>query len=260
MNPVNMKTMLLNVICALFMIASLTAQEAAKKPTVLVTGANRGLGFEFAKQFAENGYTVIGTARSPEEATELKATGAEVLKLDVTSEEDIAALAEALKGRPIDILMNNAGYFGPTLSVGKGNAKINNVTRDEMLNCFSVNTMGPIFITQALLPNLSLSKHPKIINISTRSSQISKPRSKAWGYSVSKAGINMVTSNLHGELSKKGFIVISLAPGHNQTDMGTQRGQLKPEQSIGKMIPLIENLTAKQSGRFWYYDGSELPW
>ncbi|MFC7336459.1 SDR family oxidoreductase [Haloferula chungangensis] len=246
----------------LFTIFSITLPAGAAEDikTVLITGANRGLGLEFAKQFSQNGYKVIGTARSPEKATELKATGAEVLKLDVTSEEDIAAVAEALKGKPLDILLNNAGYFGPTLSVGKGNAKINNITRQELLDCFSVNTMGPIFLTQALLPSLQLSKSPKIINISTRSGQLSTPRSKAWGYSVSKAGVNMVTSNLHGELSKNGFIVISLAPGHNQTDMGTERGQLKPEESIGKMIPLIENLTTDQSGRFWYYNGKELPW
>ena len=240
-------------------LSAAEAGDAEKGNTVLITGANRGLGLEFAKQFKSKGYTVIGTTRSPEEADELKAVGAEVMKLDVTSEEDIKALASALSGRTVDILINNAGYFGPIL-LNEKTDDIYKVTRDEMTNCLNVNTLGPIFITQALLPNLSLSKHPKIINISTRSSQISKPRSKAWGYSVSKAGINMVTSNLHGELSKKGFIVISLAPGHNQTDMGTQRGQLKPEQSIGKMIPLIENLTAKQSGRFWYYDGSELPW
>eukprot|EP00903_Cladosiphon_okamuranus_P003637 g3635.t1 len=205
----------------------------------------------------EKGYHVIGTARSPEKATELKATGAKIMKLDVTSEEDIAALAKALEGTKLDILINNAGYFGPTLSVGKDVARINNLTREEMLDCFTVNTMGPIFLSQALLPSLKLSQSPRIINISTRSSQLSTNRPKAWGYGVSKAGLNMVTNNLHGELAKQGFIVISLAPGHNQTDMGN--GDLKPEESIGKMIPLIENLSRKQSGRFWYYDGTELP-
>lgn len=254
----NIKNLILQAFCSLCLITGLTAQDSKKDITVLITGANRGLGLEFAKQFSEKGYHVIGTSRSPEKATDLKATGAEIMKLDVTSEEDIAALAEALKGKKLDILINNAGYFGPTLSVGKNNAKINNITREEMLNCFSVNTMGPIFVSQALLPSLKLSDNPKIINISTRSSQLSTPRAKAWGYGVSKAGLNMVTNNLHGELSKQGFIVISLAPGHNQTDMGN--GDLMPEESIGKMIPLIENLTKKQSGRFWYYNGKEIPW
>ena len=253
-----MKFLLLQAICALSLLTGLFAVEGGAKQTVLITGANRGLGLEFAKQFSEKGYHVIGTARSPEKATELKATGAEVMKLDVTSEEDIAALAEALKGKKLDILINNAGYFGPTLSVGKKNAKINNITREEMLDCFTINTMGPIFLSQALLPSLKLSEQPKIINISTRSSQLSTDRAKAWGYGVSKAGLNMVTNNLNGELGKQGFIVISLAPGHNQTDMGN--GKLMPEESIGKMIPLIENLTKKQSGKFIYYTGKELPW
>jgi len=249
--------LILSLLLAAFPLPLHALTEGEDK-TVLITGANRGLGLEFAKQFSKKGYQVIGTSRSPEKATELKATGAEVLKLDVTSEEDIAALGKTLKGRSIDILLNNAGYFGPTLSVGKGNARIHNVTRDEMLNCFQVNTMGPIFLTQALLPNLQLSSSPKIINISTRSSQLSVRPGKAWGYSVSKTGLNMVTWNLHGELHKKGFIVISLAPGHNQTDMGN--GKLQPEESIGKMIPLIENLAKKDSGKFWYYDGKQLPW
>ncbi|WP_411826483.1 SDR family oxidoreductase [Luteolibacter sp. AS25] len=256
----SLKTFCLFLTATLLAFVSETnAEEPAETQlSVLITGANRGLGLEFAKQFGEKGYHVIGTARSPEKATELKDTGAEVMKLDVTSEEDIAALAEALKGKKLDILINNAGYFGPTLSVGKNTAKINNITRQEMIDCFTVNTMGPIFVSQALLPSLKLSKFPKIINISTRSSQLSTDRSKAWGYGVSKAGLNMVTNNLHGELFKQGFIVISLAPGHNQTDMGN--GDLEPVESIGKMIPLIENLTKEKSGRFWFYNGKELPW
>ncbi|MGJ8633485.1 MAG: SDR family oxidoreductase [Luteolibacter sp.] len=254
-----MKTILLQAICSLCLFTGLIAQEAKNDArTVLITGANRGLGLEFAKQFSEKGYHVIGTARSPEKATELKDLGAEIMKLDVTSEEDIAALTEALKGKKLDILINNAGYFGPTLSVGKNIARVNNITRKEMIDCFQINTMGPIFVSQALLPSLRLSENPKIINISTRSSQLSAGRAKPWGYGVSKAGLNMVTNNLHAELKKKGFIVISLAPGHNQTDMGN--GKLEPKESIGKMIPLIENLTNKQSGKFLYYTGEELPW
>ncbi|MEP2775193.1 MAG: SDR family oxidoreductase [Luteolibacter sp.] len=251
-------------LATLFLPTGLNAEEAKdsdkKGLTVFITGANRGLGLEFATQFSANGYTVIGTTRKPEEATELKATGVEIMKLDVTSDEDIAAVSEALNGRKIDILINNAGYFGPKLMNEEGVADITNVTRQEMIDCFNVNTIGPILVTQALLPNLKLSDSPKVINISTRSSILSRGAGRAWGYSVSKTGLNMVTRNMHGNLSKQGFIVISLAPGHNKTDMGTERGNLMPEESIGKMIPIIETLTLKQSGGFWYYDGSQLPW
>ncbi len=238
------------------------AAEASNKKemTVLITGANRGLGLEFSKQFSAQGYKVIGTARKPDEATELKAAGVEILKLEVTDQEDIAAVAKALDGRKIDILINNAGYFGPKLMNEKGVAKLNNVTRQEMMDCFSVNVVGPILVTQALLPNLKLSKAPKIINISTHASMLSRGAGRAWGYSVSKTALNMVTRNMYGELNKQGFIVISLAPGHNKTDMGTELGDLYPVETIAKMIPLIENLKPEQSGGFWSYDGSNLAW
>jgi NAD(P)-dependent dehydrogenase (short-subunit alcohol dehydrogenase family) len=249
---------ILSSIFSLSVHADAEKQEEAK--TIFITGANRGLGLEFATQYAAAGYHVIGSARSPERATELKAIGAEVVKLDVTSEEDIAALAEALKGRKIDILINNAGYFGPVGLGEKGRPTIENLTREEMTDCINVNTLGPIFVTQGLLPNLKLSKSPKIINVSTRSSILSQRDKSAWGYSVSKTALNMATKCMHTNLKKQGFIVIALAPGHNKTDMGTDRAKMEPEESIGEIIPLIDGLKPNQSGRFWYYDGSELPW
>jgi len=237
-----------------------TAFAGNKAKTVLITGANRGLGYEFAKQYVKAGFKVYGTARKPESATELKATGAKILKLDVTNEEDINALAKRLKGKKIDILINNAGYFGP-VGIGEGKmADISSITRKEMTSCINVNTLGPLFVTQALLPNLKLSDTRKIINISTRSSMLSRKSHSAIGYSVSKAGLNMVTVAMNHYLSKEGFIVISLAPGHNKTDMGSERGNLEPHESISKMIPLIDSLTPKMSGQFWYYTGNKLAW
>jgi len=234
-------------------------QDLEGKPSVLITGANRGLGLELSKQFLKDGYQVYGTARKPEEATELKEAGAIVVQLDVTSEESIQAMAKSLEGVALDILINNAGYFGPN-KIGTKMDDISNVTRKEMELCFQVNTMGPIFVTQALLPNLQAGEQKKVVNMSTRSSIISKSRGGAWGYRVSKAGLNMVTSTLNGELSKKGFIVASVAPGHNKTDMGTERAKQTPEQTMPKLKKVIENLTKKQSGGFWYYDGKRLPW
>lgn len=234
-------------------------QEVASKGSVLITGANRGLGLELVKQFLKDKYTVYGTARKPEQATELKETGAVVVQLDVTSEESLKAMAETLKGKPLDILINNAGYFGPN-KIGTEMDDLPELTRKEIEQCFQVNTMGPIFVTQALMPNLEAGKMKKIINMSTRSSIISRPRRGAWGYRVSKAGLNMVTSTLHGELHKKGYIVCSVAPGHNKTDMGTDRGKQLPEVTMPKLKKVIENLNKKKSGGFWYYDGSRLPW
>eukprot|EP00903_Cladosiphon_okamuranus_P003953 g3951.t1 len=128
---------------------------AEVRPTVLVTGANRGLGLEYATRFAARGYHVIGTARDPEDAAELKSVGADVFKLDVTSDEDIANLAQALEGQVIDILLNNAGM------------RTTKTRREDMMISFSVNTVGPLLISEALLPNLMLSKNPRIINVSS---------------------------------------------------------------------------------------------
>jgi len=246
------------VITAFVSVCSVAVAEE-RRGSVLITGANRGLGLELVKQFLKDGYTVYGTARKPSQATELKETGAVVLELDVTSEDSIKAMAEVLKDKPLDILFNNAGYFGPN-KIGTKMDDLAILTREEIELCFRVNTMGPIFVTQALLPNLKLGQMKKIINMSTRSSIISKSRGGAWGYRVSKAGLNMVTSTMNGELYKKGYTVVSVAPGHNKTDMGTDRAKNKPEQTMPQLIEVIENLTRKQSGGFWYYDGSRLPW
>ena len=136
-----------------------------------------------------DGYKVVGTALKPEKATDLKATGATIVKLDVTSEEDIAAMAKTLKGQKIDILINNAGYFGPKLMTENPD-NITKLTRQEMTTCINVNTLGPIFVTQALLPNLRLSPMKKVVNISTRAAS---PGGTAYGYRISKTALNMVT-------------------------------------------------------------------
>ena len=142
--------------------------NADDKSTILITGANRGLGLELTKQYLNQGYHVYGTARKPDEAAKLKETGATVLQLDVTSEESIAALVKELDGTPLDIVFNNAGYFGPN-KIGQKMDTIDNLTRREIELCHAVNTMGPLFVTQALLPNLRAGKEKKIINMSSRS-------------------------------------------------------------------------------------------
>lgn len=229
---------------------------AEDRGTVLITGANRGLGLELVKHFVADGYKVIGTARKPEKATDLKATSAIIVKLDVTSEEDIAAMVTTLKGQKIDILINNAGYFGPKLMTEEVD-DFETVTRKEVEDCFAVNTMGPMFVTQALLPNLRLSKEKKVINISTRAAS---PGGRFYGYRISKTALNMLTRCMSVDKGMKGFIVIAIAPGHNKTDMGTERGKLDPKVSMKKVKDLIEGLERKDHGKLWFYDGSPMKW
>lgn len=230
------------------------------KGSVLITGANWGLGLELAKHFAADGYHVYGTARKPEKAEDLKKTGATVIKLDVTSEQDKATMARTLEGKSIDILINNAGYFGPKLMTENPDS-IEKLTQEEMMDCYRINTLGPLFVTQALLPNLRLSKSPKVINMSTRSSILGAGSAgKAYGYRVSKAGLNMVTRTMAGDKGMKGFLVVSLAPGHNKTTMGTEWANLDPGETMLKVKILIEGLTLEYNGRFLFYNGKELPW
>lgn len=236
------------IVCVALLEAVALAEGETQKLTVLVTGANRGIGLEYVKQYRAAGHEVIGTARKPEEAAELKATGADVFKLDVTSDEDITALVEGLKGRRIDVLINNAGYLTRELN------------RDALELSFSVNTLGPLFVAQALLPNLRQSNLPKIINVSSRTGILTNGTGKSNGYAISKTALNMVTRNLHTRLSPKGFVVISLAPGRNRTAMGGKGAPLTPEKSVPQIIKLIASLGDSHSGGFWYYDGTALEW
>ena len=249
------------VLCGL-MVSSVEAKDT--KGTVLITGANRGLGLELSKQFAADNYYVIGTARTPKKATELKAVADEVLQLDVTSDESIKGLSNALNGKTIDILVNNAGYLGPTLGFGPGREKtptLKNLTRGEVLDCFAVNSAGPIFVTQGLMPNLLASKQPKIIVISSRSGIVNQDRSAgAYGYRISKTAVNRAVKIMSVDKTLGNAIVVAIAPGHNKTDMGGKRAKLTPDESMKKVKILIEGLTKKHDGGFWFYNGEELPW
>lgn len=243
-------------------LSAVHAEPSEKKQTVLITGANRGLGLSLSKHYAADDYYVIGTARNPEKATELKKIADEVLPLDVTSDESIKTLAKALSGKTIDILVNNAGYFGPTLGVGRSKtAKLKDLTRSEVLDCFAVNSAGPLFATQGLLPNILASKQPRIIIISSRSGIITQSKGVgAYGYRISKTAVNRAMKIMAHDKSLGKSIVVAIAPGHNKTDMGGKNAKLDPDESMKLVKDLIENLTSKHHGRFLYYDGKELPW
>jgi len=155
---------------------------------------------------------------------------------------------ETLKGKKIDILINNAGYM---------NREMN---RDALKRCFDVNATGPLLLAKALIPNLKLSKQPKIINVSSGLGSIMRTSGRYTVYSMSKAALNMATRQLHAHHSKDGIIVIALNPGHNKTDMGGQGAPLEPKDSVKKMLKLIISLKEEQSGKFLYIDGKALPW
>ncbi len=223
-------------------------------PTVLITGANRGLGLEFARQYSEAGWNVIGTARKPDAATDLQKLDVTVLQLDVTDGDSVAGLVEGLDGQPIDMLINNAGILPPqdTLSA---------VDVDTVAWILDVNTVGPLRVTQALLPNLAAGDRKTIINISSGLGSIEQNQSgRFYGYRESKAALNMTSRTIAAELRGDGFIVVAMDPGWVQTDMGGPNATLTPEQSITGMRSVIDTLTVEDSGTYRRYNGASVPW
>lgn len=227
---------------------------AAGTHTVLITGANRGLGLEFARQYKEAGWTVIGTARNPGDAQELTAIGVRVAKLDVVSQESVGKLAAELEGEPIDLLINNAGIFP---RVGK----IEEIDFEDYRRTLEVNTVGPVRVTRALLPNLRAGKLKMIAGLSSNLGSIAEnERGNFYGYRESKAALNMFTKTLAAELGPEGFICVVLTPGWVQTDMGGPSAPLTPTDSISGMKAVLDKLTPADNGTFWSYDGSQMPW
>lgn len=222
--------------------------------TVLITGANRGLGLEFARQYAEAGWTVIGTARSPDRADELNALDVEVLQLDVTVQQSIDALVGALDGRGIDMLINNAGIFP---RVGQ----IDDISIDDYTRTLLVNTVGPVRITQALMPNLRGGDKKHIVNITSQLASIELNTSgNFYGYRESKTALNMFTRTLAQELGTEGFTCLTLHPGWVRTDMGGDQAPLSPQQSVTNMRAVIANMTVEDNGVYRSHTGDLVPW
>jgi len=238
----------------LFTIAALFVASFANAETVLITGANRGIGLELARQYAADGWQVIGTARRPDAASDLRDLDVTVMQLDVTDQNSVERLAADLDGQSIDVLINNAGILPMVESISDIDFEVFN-------QVLAVNTVGPIRVTQALLPNLRAGEMKKIINTSSVLGSISRKTSGGfYGYSESKAALNMFTRSLAGELRSAGFICVVIHPGWVQTDMGGPSATVAVESSASGIRSVIANLTPSANGEFWTYDGQHLPW
>lgn len=232
---------------------------ACHMPTILITGANRGLGLEFAKQYAEAGYRVLATARTPAKATELTALAnaqraVQVHSLDTTDPQSVAALARELKGEPIDILLNNAGVMGPE------GQRLGNLDPVGMLETYKVNTVGPLLLVDALLPNVEKSQRKLVAAITSGMGSIADSGGGSYAYRASKAALNMTFHNLALDLKGRGVIAVVINPGWVQTDMGGKSAPVKVEDSIRAMRKVFDGLTAADSGKFLDYKGGTWPW
>ncbi len=227
---------------------------AQAQKTVLITGANRGIGLEFVKQYKQAGYRVIGTARKPEKASQLKTLGARVEQLDVTDPNSISTLANSLKDVQIDILVNNAGVRGDR------SATLDTLDFDRIEQTFAVNAFGPIRVTQALYKNMQRSDIKKIIQISSIMGSIQNSRGGDYDYRASKTALNMLNKSLASELLSQGYISVVLHPGWVKTDLGGANARLTPTDSVTGMIKVIDRLEPKDNGHFYDYQGQEIPW
>jgi len=225
--------------------------------TILITGANRGIGLGLAKHAAERGFSVIGTARNPEQADELNAVASRVEQLHTDSIDSVNTLAKKLKGESIDILINNAGIFPHECD------DINDLDLDALQRVIQTNTLGPIMLTRALIPNIERSDRKTSVSITSNLGSItdaSKGQMGFLGYRTSKAALNMANATMAHQLKPKGISCVVIHPGWVQTDMGGQAAPLKPEDSTRSIMDTIEGLSMRDSGRFLDYRGKELPW
>lgn len=223
-------------------------------PTVLVTGANRGIGLEFARQYKDDGWEVIATCRAPDQADQLNALGVEVHRLDVANFREIAALGGRLADRGIDVLINNAGVFGSAQSFGCTDP-------DEWEYVLRVNTMAPLKMAEAFAGHVARGQRRIIASVTSKMGSIEDNRSgDMYLYRSSKAALNAVNKSLSVDLKDRGIICIVLNPGWVKTDMGGPSALITAQQSVSGMRRIIESATTAHSGRFFNYDGQEVPW
>ena len=226
-------------------------------PTCLVTGASRGIGLEFVKQYAADGWTVIATCRRPEQAPALAGLQGDVRiePLDVSDFARIEALGRRLGGLSIDILINNAGIYGPRVT------RYDSVDYAAWPEVMRVNVMAPLKVTAVLAPNLAASALRIVVGISSLMGSIEDNTSGGnYIYRSSKAALHAVTRSLSIDLRSKQIIVCVLNPGWVRTDKGGSAATLDPFESVAGMRDVIARLTLRESGYFFNYDGTELPW
>lgn len=254
--------------CLLLVASTGTAQAQQEQPgTVLITGANRGLGLEFARQYAERGWTVIATARDPDAAALVGLAGrfpdVTIETLDVRDVAAIRALAEKHRGRPIDVLINNAGVLGDPEAQALGT-----LDYDEFEQVMAVNAFAPLAMAEAFRENVAASSQKKVVSITSRSGIISLPGSRGpYFYRASKVAMNMVMRVLAEELSGQGIVVALVSPPPTDTDMLRQligpeaaSFQARPADVVDRLIGVIDGLTLESTATPIYFDGTAMPW
>lgn len=240
----------------------IVTMEHGDMATVLITGANRGLGLEFTRQYAEAGWHILACCRHPETAEELLQLASRfkdlisVHKLDVGNFYQIDELAASLASQPIDVLINNAGIYPDSPHHIFGDADY-----EAWLQAFRINSIAPFKMTQAFTAHLKQGQLKKLVNMTSKMGSITDNTSGgSYIYRSSKTALNMVTKSLSIELAREGITALVLHPGWVLTDMGGPNALITVEQSISGLREVIDRATLADAGKFYAYDGQEIPW
>lgn len=250
--------------------------------TVLITGASRGIGLEFVRQYAAAGRPVLATCRKPDDATALRVLAdrhktVEVARLDVTDPASVEECAAALGSRAVDVLVNNAGIYG------RSTGELENVDVADWTEMFTVNTVGQLLVTRAMLPALRRSTTPRVVGLSSVKASIGRNHMGAsYQYRSTKAGFNALLRSLAVDLRPEGIGVYALSPGWVDqgedvtgglsfddrlrkarkffAEFGDSSARQSLEQSVARMTALIDRLTLQDSGGFFDHLGRPLAW
>lgn len=230
--------------------------------TVLITGANRGIGLEFCRQYAAQGWRVLACSRYPEKSEELNKLASlnpgliKVHALDVADHVEIDRLAQDLAGEPIDMLINNAGIYPDSDKSGFGHTDY-----AEWMQAFRINTMAPLKMAETFAAHLARGRQKTIVTITSKMGSIAdNSGGGSYLYRSSKAALNMVVKSLAIDLKPLGIIAVVFHPGWVKTDMGGPNAMISPEQSVSGIRKVISGLVPADSGKFFGYDGQAIPW
>jgi NAD(P)-dependent dehydrogenase (short-subunit alcohol dehydrogenase family) len=228
--------------------------------TLVITGASRGIGLETVRRFLDDAdWQVIATCRNPDAASDLRELQAchgarlELHALDVGDAASLAQFADVLAGRPVDVLLNNAGVMGAHQS-------LDDLDFDGWLAEFNVNTLAPMRLALGLRANLAASKAPRIVTISSQMGSMARPRGGSYAYRSSKAAVNKAMQGLSLDLAEECICVVVVHPGWVRTDMGGGGADISAEESAAGIYRLTRDLTLADSGRFLTYAGEDHPW
>ncbi len=225
---------------------------------IVITGANKGVGFELAKQYAAGGHEVFACCRDANRADDLKALKGNVTVMEVTVgvAESVAGFVASISDMPIDLLINNAGMSGPA----RDEQTFETMDFDGWAETFNVNTMAPVRVMQALLPNLRAAPAAKVVTITSQMGALALDMPVAYAYCTSKAAVNKFMKMAALELGKEGISVGLIHPGWVRTDMGGPHADLSAEESARGIVSVIEGLGPDTNGSFWKWNGEIHAW